>query len=95
MTFRVIEGGDSPGPEQAEQAESTPPVQSELPPNNNGSELYHQFVLALQAGGYTNQAVLSACACLAAHAVDSAGWDRRAALPEIIRMYFQIQPVKG
>jgi hypothetical protein len=83
MTLHIINGG-------GEHHEPEPP---EVEPNNSASELYQEFVKVL--GGYTNQAVLTACAALAAHASDSAGWKRQDALPELIRLYFQIDPIPG
>jgi hypothetical protein len=80
MSLRIIEGGEQPEPEPAA-----------VEPNNSASELYQEFVKVL--GGYTNQAVITACTCLIAHASDSAGWKRQDALPEVIRMYFQIEPI--
>lgn len=85
MTLRIVDAG-TPEPQEA-----TPAIE----PNNSGSELYTAFVQALNAGGYTNGAVVTACACLAAHAADSAGWKRSDALPEFIRMFFQVEPVTG
>jgi hypothetical protein len=82
MTLHVINGGESPEPEAS-------PVE----PNNSAPELYQEFGKTLNAGSYTNGAVFTACVCLMAHAADGAGWKRQDVLPEIVRMYFQVEPI--